>query len=152
MSLLDLIYSKTGISVGTQGLSGDDESQNLVASLLALVAKSDGGISLDESERMVGLLRNRFHVSPIEALEMITRASQELATHSRLDEVLDAINQKLTLAQKEDLMLMVLHVISADSRKDAGEMRLLDAVIEGLRMPDQLMDKVYQKYFKHQRE
>ena len=87
MSLLDLIYSKTGIRVGPRGLSGDAESQNLVASLLAMVAKSDGGISLDESERMVGLLRNRFRVSPIEALEMITRASQELAANSRLDEV-----------------------------------------------------------------
>lgn len=152
MSLLDLIYSKTGIRVGPRGLSGDAESQNLVASLLAMVAKSDGGISLDESERMVGLLRNRFRVSPIEALEMITRASQELAANSRLDEVVDAINQKLTLAQKEDLMLMILHVISADSRKDAGEMRLLDAVVEGLRMPDQLMEKVYQQYFKEQRE
>jgi uncharacterized tellurite resistance protein B-like protein len=142
MSLLDLIYSKTGIS----------ESQNLIASLLALVAKSDGGISLDESERMVGLLRNRFRVSPIEALEMITRASHELAVHSRLDEVMDAINQKLTLAQKEDLMLMVLHVIAADSRKDAGEMMLLAAVVEGLRMPDRRMDKVYERYFKEQQE
>jgi uncharacterized tellurite resistance protein B-like protein len=152
MSLLDLIYSKTGISVGTDALSGDNESQNLIASLLALVAKSDGGISLDESERMVGLLRNRFRVSPIEALEMITRASHELAVHSRLDEVMDAINQKLTLAQKEDLMLMVLHVIAADSRKDAGEMMLLAAVVEGLRMPDRRMDKVYERYFKEQQE
>jgi uncharacterized tellurite resistance protein B-like protein len=148
MSLLDLIYSKTGISVGTDALSGDNEGQNLIASLLALVAKSDGGISLDESERMVGLLRNRFRVSPIEAL----RASHELAVHSRLDEVMDAINQKLTLAQKEDLMLMVLHVIAADSRKDAGEMMLLAAVVEGLRMPDRRMDKVYERYFKEQQE
>lgn len=152
MSLLDLIYSKTGIGAGADASRSDDESQNLIASLLALVAKSDGGISLDESERMVGLLRKRFRVSPIEALEMITRASNELAVHSRLDEVVDAINRKLTLAQKEDLMLMVLHVIAADNKKDAGEMRLLAAVVEGLRMPDQLMDKVYERYFKEQRQ
>jgi hypothetical protein len=65
---------------------------------------------------------------------------------------MDAINQKLTLAQKEDLMLMVLHVIAADSRKDAGEMMLLAAVVEGLRMPDRRMDKVYERYFKEQQE
>ncbi len=152
MSLLDLIYSKTGISVGSDALSGDREGQNLIASLLALVAKSDGGISLDESERMVGLLRNRFRISPDEALEMIARASHELAVHSRLDEVVDAINRKLTLAQKEDLMLMVLQVIAADNRKDAGEMRLLGAVVEGLRVPDQLMRRVYERYFEEQRE
>jgi uncharacterized tellurite resistance protein B-like protein len=152
MSLLDLIYSKTGISVGADASSSDDESQNLIASLLALVARSDGGISLDESERMVGLLRKRFRVSPIEALEMITRASNELAVHSRLDEVVDAINRKLTLAQKEDLMLMVLHVIAADNQKDAREMRLLAVVVEGLRIPDQLMDRVYERYFKEQRQ
>jgi len=147
MSLVDLIYSKTGISVGPESIAGDIEAQTLIASLLALVAKSDGGISPDESLRMVRLLRSRFQLMPGEALNMITRASDELATHTHLDEILVSVNDSLTLAQKEDLMLMVLSVISADNQKDAGEMKLLAALIEGLKIPDKVMNNVYDRYF-----
>lgn len=78
---------------------------------------------------------------------MITRVSDELATHRSLDEILVSVNDHLTLAQKEDLMLMVLSVISADNQKDAGEMTLLAALIEGLNIPDKIMNKVYKQYF-----
>jgi len=71
MSLADLIYSKTGIRIGLDSVTVDDEAQTLIASLLALVAKSDGGISLDESLRMLKLLRNRYRLMPGEALNMM---------------------------------------------------------------------------------
>jgi uncharacterized tellurite resistance protein B-like protein len=147
MSLVDLIYSKTGISIGLDSVAADIEAQTLIASLLALVAKSDGGISPDESLRMVQLLRSRFQLREGEALNMITRASDELATHTSLDEILISVNDNLALAQKEDLMLMVLSVISADNQKDAEEMKLLAALIEGLKIPDKIMNKVYEQYF-----
>lgn len=81
---------------------------------------------------------------------MIARASDELAAHTDLDEIMVAVNDKLALAQKEDLMLMVLSVISADNQKDAAEMKLLAALIEGLNMPDKVMNKVYERYFEDQ--
>lgn len=147
MSLIDLIYSKTGINFGTDSFVGDNEAQTLIASLLVLVANSDGGISPDESLRMVELLRNRFRLMPGEALDMIARAADELATYDKLDEVLASVNDELTLSQKEDLMLMVLGVIAADKKKDAGEINLLAALIEGLKIPDQVMNKAYERYF-----
>ena len=147
MPLVDLIYSKTGISIGADSFIGDNEAQTLVASLLALVAKSDGGISPDESLRMVELLRSRFQLKPGEALHMITRAEDELAMHTGLDEILVMVNEELTLAQKENLMLMVLDVISADNQKHAREMNLLAALIEGLEVPDRVMNRVYERYF-----
>ena len=45
MSLTDLIYAKTGIRIGAEKSGADHESQMLIAALLVLVAKSDGGIS-----------------------------------------------------------------------------------------------------------
>jgi uncharacterized tellurite resistance protein B-like protein len=147
MSLVDLIYSKTRINIGLDSVTADIEAQTLIASLLALVAKSDGGISPDETLRMVQLLRSRFQLREGEALNMITRASDELATHTSLDEILVSVNDNLALAQKEDLMLMVLSVISADNQKDAAEMKLLAALIEGLKIPDKIMNKVYEQYF-----
>lgn len=147
MSLVDLIYSSTGVRIRPDESVGDRNAQTLIASLLVLVAKSDGGISPDESLRMVELLRNRFHLRSGDALEMITRVSGDLVAHAELDEIMDLVNDELSLAQKEDLMLMVLSVIAADSQKDAAEMNLLAALIDGLKLPDKIMTKVYARYF-----
>ena len=85
MSLVDLIFKKTGVRIATNSLSGDYEAQTLIASLLTLVARSDGGISPDENLRIVELLRNRFGLRSGEALDMVTRAADELASHDELD-------------------------------------------------------------------
>jgi len=147
MSLVDLIFEKTGVRIATDSVAGDYEAQTLIASLLTLVARSDGGISPDEYIRIVELLRNRFGLRSGEALDMVARAGDELASHDNLDEILDSVNEALTRSQKEDLMLMVLSVIAADNQKDAAEMKLLVALIDGLKLPDQFMHKVYERYF-----
>ena len=148
MSFIDVVYAATGIRIGSDSLGNDADSQLLIASLLALVAKSDGGISPDESLRMVELLRGRFKLQPGEALNLLTRSSDEMADHAtELNELFTALNEKLSLAQKGDLMLMVLSVISADNQKAAGEMKLLSTLLEGLDIPDKIMEKVYERYF-----
>ncbi len=147
MSLIDLVYEKTGLRFGAECFVGDNEAQTLVASLLALVAKSDGGVSPDETLRIVELLRNRFGLRSGEALDMVTRAAHQLADHDELDGILRFANDELTLVQKEELMLMVLNVIAVDNKKDAGEMSLLAALIEDLKIPDKVMTNVYVRYF-----
>ena len=147
MALLDFIFEKTGIRINVDDAGADQDSQLLVTALLVLVARSDGGISPDESLRMVELLRSRFAIKPGEALNLINRASDELAHHTELDRILKTATERLSLAQKEDLMLMVLNVISADCRKDAAEMKLLAALLEGLGVSDKTMGNVYERYF-----
>jgi uncharacterized tellurite resistance protein B-like protein len=147
MSLTDLIYQYTGIAISRESLGSDLDSQLLVSSLLVLVAKSDGGISPDESMRMVTLLRNRFGANPAEALDLINRAGDELAHDAEIDAILSSAAQTLSLAQKEDLMLMVLQVISADNVKDAAEMKLMVTLMEKLDLSDRSMEKIYGRYF-----
>jgi uncharacterized tellurite resistance protein B-like protein len=152
MKLTDLIYAKTGFTIDLPSLASDLDAQTLVASLITLVAKSDGGISLDETARMVEMLRQRFPLDRGEALSLVTRAADELSADSHLDEILAEVNDKLALPHKEELMLMVLHVISADNEKDAGEMKLLAALIDGLKIPNNIMERVYARYFKDQKK
>lgn len=151
MKLTDLIYAKTGFTFDLPSLAADLEAQDMIAGLMTLVAKSDGGISPDETERMVEMLRQRFPLAPGEALNLVTRAAHELSADSHLDEVLREINDKLALPHKEELMLMVLHVIAADNQKDAEEMKLLEALIDGLKIPSKVMQDVYARYFEEKR-
>jgi len=147
MSLLDLIIEKTGVRIASDSVASDYEAQILIASLLALVARSDGGISPDENSRMVNLLCKRFGLRSDEALDLVARAADELPSHDQLDEVVDSVNEVLTRTQKEDLMFMVLCVIAADNQKDAGEMKLFTKLVDGLQLPDQFMQKIYERDF-----
>jgi uncharacterized tellurite resistance protein B-like protein len=147
MSLLELIFEKTGVRIASENVASDQEAQTLIASLLTLVARSDGGISSDENLRMVELLRNRFGLSPDDASGLVSRAMDELASHDKLDEVVDSVHETLTRPQKEELIFMVLCVIAVDNQKDAGEMQLLTTLIDRLKLPDQQMQKVYERYF-----
>ena len=116
-------------------------------SLLALVARSDGGISPDENMRMVNLLSERFGLRPDEALDLVARAQEELPSHDSLDEVVDSVTEVLTRTQKEDLMFMVLCVIAADGQKDAAEMKLLTKLVDRFRLPDAVMQTMYERNF-----
>ena len=145
------IYARTGIAFDLPSMASDLDAQALVASLITLVAKSDGGISPDEIVRMVEMLRQRFPLEPAEALSLITRTAEELSTDSHLDEILREVNDTLALPHKEELMLMVLNVIAADNQKDAEEMKLLGALIDGLKIPNKIMQDVYARYFEEKR-
>ena len=147
MKLTDLIYAKTGFTFDMPSLASDLNAQTLVASLITLVAKSDGGISPDETVRMVEMLRQQFPLEPGEALSLVTRAADELSDDSHLNEILREVNNTLPLPHKEELMLMVLNVIAADNQKDASEMKLLEVLIEGLKIPDNVMQEAYARYF-----
>lgn len=147
MKITDFIYAKTGISFDLSSLADSPEEQALVAALLALVARSDGEISPDETMRIVALLQERFHLGSEEAVNLVNRAANEFGTSTDLQGVIANINEELSLAHKEELLSIVLHVISADERKDAAEMHLLTTLISGMQVPDHIMEKVYEQYF-----
>ena len=147
MSLLDLIIEKTGIRIASESIASDYEAQKLIASLLALVARSDGGISPDENSRIVNLLCKRFGLKSDEASDLVARAAEEIPSDDQLDKVVDSVSEVLTRTEKEDLMFMVLCVIAADNQKEAGEVKLLAKLVDRLQLPDQFMQKIYERNF-----
>lgn len=142
-----MIIEKTGIRTASDSVAGDSEAQVLIASLLALVARSDGGISPDESMRIVNLLGKRFGLGSDEALDLVARVTEEHPSHDQLDEVVNSVNEVLSRPQKEDLMFMVLCVIAADDQKDTGELELLNKLVDSFRLPDATMQKMYEGNF-----
>lgn len=80
MSLGDVIYAETGIAFDPPCLAGNHDARSLIATLIAIITKSDYGFSADETARMVEMLRSRFQLEPNEVLTLIPRASDELAT------------------------------------------------------------------------
>lgn len=152
MALIDIIRDKAGLSGFRSRLADDLEAQTLFASIMVISAKSDGGISPEENLRMVQLLRGKFGLQPGEALELVTRLADSVSDNAETDSLIDAVNREFSLSAKEELMLMVVSVIAADEEKDAQEMKLLMTLVEELKIPGKVMEKVYARYFEQQKK
>lgn len=152
MGLIDIIKQKTGRAGAWQRLVDDPAGQALVASIMVVAANSDGGISPDENLRMVQLLREGFGLSPGEALELVTRLADTGANAIDMDELVNSVNQEFSGAEKEELILMVLKVISADRKKDAAEMQLLTTLADDLQISEKNLESAYSRYFARQNQ
>lgn len=149
--LKDLVYAITGVDLDFDKISTDINAQIAVASLLAVAANSDGSIDSAETEKMVGVLRKRFELTSTVALDLVTRAIDELSAGDASRRLFEELNQRLTLKQKDDLLLMVLEVIAADGEKEAREMALLDQTVTALKISDRQLSNIYNRYFEARR-
>jgi uncharacterized tellurite resistance protein B-like protein len=149
--LKDLVYAITGIDLDFDQLTTDINAQIAIASLLAVAANSDGSIDSAETEKMVGVLRKRFELTSTVALDLVTRAIDELSTGDASRRLFDELNERLTLKQKDDLLLMVMEVIAADGEKEAREMALLDQTVTALKISDRQLSNIYNRYFEARR-
>lgn len=123
------------------------DSQFLVAALLVYVAKGDGVITAQESERMLQLVSDQFHLRSAESLELLTRAMTSIAENPDLDSLLKQLSPVLTDADKEDVAVMMMKVIAADGRRDADEMEKMRAAGELVGISAKIMHAAYDRYF-----
>ena len=146
--LVDIVYAKTGLSLSPGDKNADRSFQFAVATLLALIAHSDGSVSTEEVERIVVILRKKFQLEAGTALELMTSAFHDLPGRRGAKDLFAELNQVLNLEQKEDLAVEMLEVIAADGQKEAGEMRILAQTVFNLGIPNNVMSRAYDRYFR----
>lgn len=147
----DLIYATTGIDLSSGDAPVDLNAQIAVASLMVVAANSDGSIDGKETVKMVEALCSRFSMTPTVALDLITRAIDDQLVQSDPSKLFDELNHHLQLKQKEELVLMLLEVISADGEKDASELSVLDRTVSALQISEKQLSRIYQRYFEGRR-
>jgi uncharacterized tellurite resistance protein B-like protein len=123
------------------------DSQFLVAALLVSVAKGDGHISEPETDKMLQLVGEHFHLKSSESLELLTRAMSNLAENPDLTSLLVELSTVLTSADKEDVAVMLLKVVAADGRQDAEEMEMLSKAAEIIEISPESMHNAFDRYF-----
>lgn len=123
------------------------DSQFLVAALLVYVAKGDGSITPQESERMLQLIGDHFHLRSAESLELLTRAMASIADNPDLDSLLRELSTVLSDADKEDIAVMMMKVLAADGKADADEMEKMRAAGEIVGISERIMHSAYDRYF-----
>lgn len=126
------------------------DSQFLVAALLVFVAKGDGTISERETEKMLQLVEEHFHLHSGESLALLTRAMANLAENPDLNSLLRELSHILTPEEKEDIAVMLLKVVAADGRRDGNEMEMLNVAAEIIGISPEIRHRAFERYFAEQ--
>ena len=133
--------------IETQNATEVYDAKYLTAVLLVYVAKGDGNISESETKQMLDLLGDYFDLPSASSLELLTRAVADIAENPDLDNLLKDLSVILSLAEKEEIALMMLKVVAADGRKDAEEMDKLSTAAQIIDIPADVMHRAYDRYF-----
>jgi uncharacterized tellurite resistance protein B-like protein len=133
--------------VETQSTTEVYDAKYLVAALFVFVAKGDGTISDQESGEMVELLNNYFNISSAESLSLLTAVLGDAAGNPDFEGLLAEISKILSVAEKEEIALMMLKVVAADGRKHAEEMEKLRLAADIISIPPDTLHRAYDRYF-----
>ena len=126
------------------------DSQFLVAALLVFVAKGDGNISEKETEKMLQLVEEHFHMHSGESLALLTRAMADLADNPDLNSLLRELSHMLTPEEKEDIAVMLLKVVAADGHRDVEEMEMVNIAAEIIEISAESRHNAFERYFAEQ--
>ena len=127
------------------------DSQFLVAALLVFVAKGDGNISAQESEKMLQLVEDHFQLHSGESLALLSRAMADLAENPDLNSLLGELSHSLTPEEKEDIAVMLLKVVAADGNRDVDEMDMLNIAAEVIGISAETRHNAFERYFAEQK-
>ena len=123
------------------------DGKYLVAALLVFVAKGDGNISEQETSEMMDLINDHFRIGSGESLALLTGALEDMAEKSDFEQTLNGLSRALSVAEKEDIALMMLKVVAANGRKDAEEMEKLRVAADIIEIPADALHRAYDRYF-----
>ena len=123
------------------------DTKYLVAVVLVYVAKGDGEISDKETAEMIELLNDHFGQASSESLSLLTDAIVDLEENEEYAAVLQGLAKKTSVAEKEEIALMMLKVAAANGRKDAEEMEKLRVAAEVIEIPPDTLHRAYDRYF-----
>ena len=140
-------FEGSSLVIETGGETEFYDSRFLVAALLVYVAKGDGAISDRESQEMLQLIGDHFHLHSAESLELLTRAIIKLAENPDLLGLLGKLGTTLNDDEKEDVAVMLMKVIAADGSTDGDEMESMRAAGEIINIPPDVMHNAFDRYF-----
>ncbi len=123
------------------------DSKFLVAALLVFIAKGSGRIEPEESAKMIDLIEDHFKLQGAESLELLTRATAELAEKPELADLLAELGKNLTEVEKEDIAVMALKVIAADGRREVAEMEQFNRAVEAVGVSSDIVHRAFDRYF-----
>lgn len=119
----------------------------LVAVLLVTVARSDGQISPAETDEMLRLVGDYFHMHCAASLDLLTHAITDLSESPDLTELLQGWSIALKPAEKEDIAVMMLKVVAADGNRNSQEMDMFHKAADIIEISNETLHNAFNRFF-----
>lgn len=144
--LLETRFEGRKLVLETAQRSEAFDSRFLVAVLLVYIAKGDGKIVREETDQMLALISDHFHMRSAESLELLTRAMTAISEDPELGSALRASSVDLEEEDKRALALMMLKVLAADGKVTVEEMESLRTVAEIVGISARMLHEAYDRH------
>ena len=140
-------FDGTQLVVETHDNAKVYEIEYLVAVLLVTIARSDGEISQAETDTMLQLVGDYFHMRSAASLALLARAVTELSKNPDLTELLQGWSIALKPAAKEDIAVMMLKIVAVDGQRDAREMDMFHKAADIIDISNESLHKAFNRFF-----
>jgi uncharacterized tellurite resistance protein B-like protein len=140
-------FDGMNLVVETAESSAIYELEYLVSVLLVAVARSDGHIDDSETDKMLELVTEYFHMKNAESLNLLTRAVRQMASSPDLTSLLRGWSDILTPLDKEDIAVMMLKIVAADGKREAQEIAMLTRANDIIGISSDTMHQAFKRYF-----
>jgi len=136
---------KLVVSVAPRGSFFDPRF--LVAALLDHVARGDGSVCDAEAKAMISLVANHFGLDTSVARHKFNHALALYSSSLDLAAVGALLSEILTAVEREEVLVMLLHVIAADGRQGGDELEALDQVAAAQSATSEEKHAAFSRYF-----
>ena len=130
------------------GLHEDESTRIMVATaaILLEVANIDEEFSTDERERILAILKERFHLEDDYIAELVELSDQQRKNTIDLWHFTNIINQAYDAKEKEQIIESIWQVIYADGKLDKYEDHIVHKLSSLLHIPHSKMIQAKLKY------
>ncbi len=108
-----------------QRTSGSDDLRVATCVLLLEVAYADRDFSLEEKERITGIISRRFSLTPEKTSELLAAADEERRQRNDLYHFARLVNEQFTRARKLAIIELLWQVVYSDKELEAHEDALM---------------------------
>ena len=123
--------------VDTEGKPTELDVQIATGILLLEMAGADGDYAPEETATIIGVMADQFNIDEDQTVELLEMGDAVRRQPKKLDEVIAAINQHFSPAQKQRVYTMVWKVVLADGRIDKFEQRFAAQLRNRLQLTEQ---------------
>lgn len=139
IDLLKRFLSKKADDSASQQSHSLQDIRVAVCALCVEIARIDETFSRQELETLIGILTDKYDLSPQHAHALIAQADKELEESVDLWQFARAINENFSIDEKVDIMEILWRIVYVDGKMEPNEHYLMNKLSNLLRLSHKQM-------------
>lgn len=123
------------------------ELRRAIATLLVRALMVDGEETIDETMKLVDVLKSRFDLSDTEASDLVKEAKQAEKDATDLFRFTNVVTEQLDRDGRIGVLDMMFEIVAADGQVDVFEENLMSRAATLLRLPDYYRESLRSRVF-----